>query len=196
MYEGAEVSIYYDPMISKFAVYGKDRDQAIERMRRALMEYQIGGIKTTLGFFREVMDDPEFVAGRLDTGFIAGFNERRKEQNGDPTEQDLAIVAAAIVPALVIAPWLFCWQVKRLIVRSIGVDLQFVPAEPDDFPGLDEQKLEKQTSELESLGFVRMADCRFASEAETHGPVFLRLFQHPEHHVLAELGFRKKVVPK
>ena len=64
------MSIYYDPMISKFAVYGKDREQAIERMRRALMEYQIGGIKTTLGFFREVMEDPEFIAGRLDTGFI------------------------------------------------------------------------------------------------------------------------------
>lgn len=96
VYEGAEVSIYYDPMISKFAVYGKDRQQAIERMRRALMEYQIAGIKTTLGFFREVMDDPEFVAGDLDTGFIAGFNERRKEVETDTVARDLAIVAAAI----------------------------------------------------------------------------------------------------
>ncbi|HEX6280127.1 MAG TPA: acetyl-CoA carboxylase biotin carboxylase subunit [Pyrinomonadaceae bacterium] len=96
VYEGAEVSIYYDPMISKFAVYGKDRDQAIERMRRALMEYQIGGIKTTLPFFREVMDDPEFVAGRLDTGFIAGFNERRQEVEPDQTERDLAIISAAL----------------------------------------------------------------------------------------------------
>lgn len=96
VYEGAEVSIYYDPMISKFAVYGKDREHAIERMRRALMEYQIGGIKTTLPFFREIMDDPEFVAGRLDTGFITAFNERRQDSEPDQIEQDLAIIAAAL----------------------------------------------------------------------------------------------------
>src|SRR5688500_5958549 len=78
VYEGAEVSIYYDPMISKFAVYGRDRTEAIDRMRRALMEYEIGGIKTTLPFFREIMEDEEFIAGNLDTGFIAGFNERKK----------------------------------------------------------------------------------------------------------------------
>src|SRR5690606_37846027 len=52
IYEGAEVSIYYDPMISKFAVYGRDRAEAIDRMRRALLEYQVDGIKTTLPFFR------------------------------------------------------------------------------------------------------------------------------------------------
>jgi acetyl-CoA carboxylase biotin carboxylase subunit len=96
VYEGAEVSIYYDPMISKFAVYGKDREQAIERMRRALQEYHVGGIKTTLPFFREVMNDPEFVAGNLDTGFITAFNERRKETEPDQTEHDLAIIAAAL----------------------------------------------------------------------------------------------------
>jgi acetyl/propionyl-CoA carboxylase alpha subunit len=46
-------------------------------MRRALAEYTVGGIKTTLPFFREVMRDEEFVAGRLDTGFIERFNLRR-----------------------------------------------------------------------------------------------------------------------
>jgi acetyl-CoA carboxylase biotin carboxylase subunit len=96
VYEGSEVSIYYDPMISKFAVYGKDREQAIERMRRALLEYQIGGIKTTLGFFREVMNDLEFIAGELDTSFITGFNERRKDVRPDQSKHDLAIVAAAL----------------------------------------------------------------------------------------------------
>jgi acetyl-CoA carboxylase biotin carboxylase subunit len=96
VYEGAEVSIYYDPMISKFAVYGNDREQAIERMRRALQEYQVGGIKTTLPFFREVMNDPEFVSGNLDTGFISAFNDRRSHTEPDQTEQDLAIIAAAL----------------------------------------------------------------------------------------------------
>ncbi len=96
IYEGAEVSIFYDPMISKFAVYGKDRAQAISRMRRALMEYEVGGIKTTLPFFREVMDDAEFIEGRLDTGFVGRFNERRQAADADQPTQDMAVIAASL----------------------------------------------------------------------------------------------------
>jgi acetyl-CoA carboxylase biotin carboxylase subunit len=96
VYEGAEVSIFYDPMISKFAVHGRDRNEAIERMRRALSEYEIGGIKTTLQFFREVMNDDEFIAGDLDTAFISRFNERRASADPTETENDVAIVAAAL----------------------------------------------------------------------------------------------------
>ena len=96
VYEGSEVSIYYDPMISKFAVFGKDRSEAIDRMRRALMEYEIGGIKTTLPFFREIMDDEEFIAGNLDTGFIPRFNERKKAAEIDVATRDMAMIAAAL----------------------------------------------------------------------------------------------------
>ncbi|MFM9903737.1 MAG: acetyl-CoA carboxylase biotin carboxylase subunit [Pyrinomonadaceae bacterium] len=96
VYEGCEVSIYYDPMISKLAVYGKDRPEAIDRMRRALAEYEVGGIKTTLAFFREVMDDAEFIAGNLDTGFITGFNERKRTIETDQTTRDMAVIAAAL----------------------------------------------------------------------------------------------------
>jgi len=96
VYEGSEVSIYYDPMISKFAVYGKDRAEAIDRMRRALQEYEVGGIKTTLPFFREIMDDEEFIAGNLDTGFIAGFYDRKKTTAVDETSRDIALIAAAL----------------------------------------------------------------------------------------------------
>ena len=96
VYESSEVLIYYDPMISKFAVYGKDRMQAIERMRRALDEYQVAGIKTTIPFFRKVMDDPEFVAGNLDTSFITGFFDRQAQRDIDPVESDLSIIAAAL----------------------------------------------------------------------------------------------------
>ncbi len=96
VYEGAEVSIYYDPMISKFAVHGRDRHEAIDRMRRALREYEVGGIKTTLPFFREVMDDEEFVAGKIDTGFISGFMERRTKTTPDQVAaEDIAVIAAA-----------------------------------------------------------------------------------------------------
>ncbi|MFL6334121.1 MAG: acetyl-CoA carboxylase biotin carboxylase subunit [Pyrinomonadaceae bacterium] len=104
VYEGAEVSIYYDPMISKLATWGRTRGEAIERMRRALDEYTVGGIKTTLPFFREVMRDEEFVAGRLDTSFISRFNERRAAatSNDAPStdeetaRRDIATIAAAL----------------------------------------------------------------------------------------------------
>lgn len=100
IYEGSEISIYYDPMISKFAVYGRDREEAVGRLRRALREYEVGGIKTTLPFFREIVEDEEFIAGKLDTGFIERFNERRK--NAEPPAaaemvvEDMALIAAAL----------------------------------------------------------------------------------------------------
>ena len=104
VYEGAEVSIYYDPMISKFATYGRDRREAIDRMRRALQEYEIGGIKTTLPFFREVMEDEEFLAGDLDTGFISRFNERRSPAGPDETSTDLAAITAVLASSQMTPP--------------------------------------------------------------------------------------------
>jgi acetyl-CoA carboxylase biotin carboxylase subunit len=95
----SEVSIHYDPLISKLAAWGATRDEAVDRLRRALDEYEISGIKTTLPFFRDIVRDDEFVAGRLDTGFISGFYERREKagvEAGDPVEQDLAIIAGAL----------------------------------------------------------------------------------------------------
>ena len=103
---GDEVSIYYDPMISKLAAWGRSREEAIDRMRRALDEYAVGGIKTTLPFFREIVRDEEFIAARLDTGFISRFNERRKARphpaggtQASSREQDIAIIAAALAYA-------------------------------------------------------------------------------------------------
>ena len=106
VYSGAEVSIYYDPMISKLATWGRTRAEAVGRMRRALDEYEVGGIRTTLPFFREVMRDEEFLAGRLDTGFIERFNQRRdaaraaargdEDADDENARRDVAIVAAAL----------------------------------------------------------------------------------------------------
>lgn len=103
---GAEVSIYYDPMISKLAAWGRDRNEAIDRLRRALDEYAVGGIKTTLPFFREIVRDAEFIEGRLDTGFITRFNERRAEASAEKlageitaeeiVRRDMALIAAAL----------------------------------------------------------------------------------------------------
>jgi len=96
IYEGSEISIFYDPMISKFCVFGRNRAEAIDRMRRALQEYEVGGIKTTLPFFREVVEDAEFIEGKLDTGFIPRFNERKKALEIDETERDMALIASAL----------------------------------------------------------------------------------------------------
>jgi acetyl-CoA carboxylase biotin carboxylase subunit len=96
VYEGSEVSIFYDPMISKFAVHGRDRAEAIDRMRRALAEYEVGGIKTTLPFFRQVIEDGEFIDGALDTGFIGRFMSRKTAVIPDPETADIALIAAAL----------------------------------------------------------------------------------------------------
>jgi acetyl-CoA carboxylase biotin carboxylase subunit len=99
----SEVSIHYDPMISKLATWGQTRTVAIDRLRRALDEYEVGGIRTTLPFFRGIVRDKEFIAGQLDTGFIGRFNERRESERaseskraGGETQQDIALIAAAV----------------------------------------------------------------------------------------------------
>ncbi len=94
----SEVSIHYDPMIAKLAVWGRSRREAIDRLGRALDEYEVSGITTTLPFFREVVRDEEFISGRLDTGFISRFNERRaaSETQLSEVEEDLAMIAAAL----------------------------------------------------------------------------------------------------
>ncbi len=97
----SEVSIHYDPLISKLAAWGRTRDEAVDRLRRALDEYEISGIKTTLPFFRDIVRDEEFTAGRLDTGFISRFYERRETRAtagaADNTgERDVALIVAAL----------------------------------------------------------------------------------------------------
>ncbi|HXH09980.1 MAG TPA: acetyl-CoA carboxylase biotin carboxylase subunit [Alphaproteobacteria bacterium] len=95
VFAGGEVSPYYDPMISKLVVWGASRPEAIARMRRALDEYVIAGIRTTIPFHRWLMDDEEFMAGRLDTGFI----ERRYRplrEKPDSFTHDMAVIAAAL----------------------------------------------------------------------------------------------------
>lgn len=92
----SEVSIHYDPMIAKLAVWGRTRKDAIDRLRRALDEYEVAGITTTLPFFREIVRDAEFIAARLDTGFISRFNERATGPQISTEDTDLAIIAAAL----------------------------------------------------------------------------------------------------
>jgi acetyl-CoA carboxylase biotin carboxylase subunit len=94
VYEGYEVPIHYDPLISKLSVYGYSRRDAILRMRRAVSEYKVLGIKTTLPFFERVLHHPGFLAGDYDTSFVEkafADTDRKRER---PVE--IAVAAAAI----------------------------------------------------------------------------------------------------
>jgi acetyl-CoA carboxylase biotin carboxylase subunit len=71
--EGMEIPIYYDPMIAKLITYGKTREDAIDRMVRAIDEYQITGIQTTLGFGKFVMEHEAFRSGNFDTHFVSKY---------------------------------------------------------------------------------------------------------------------------
>ena len=70
MYEGWTVPIDYDPLLAKLIGYGTDREQAAARLVRALNEYFVGGIKTNISLFRRILNDAEFRAGKLDTGYL------------------------------------------------------------------------------------------------------------------------------
>jgi acetyl-CoA carboxylase biotin carboxylase subunit len=93
--QGSVISVHYDPMISKLCAWADTREAAIGRMRRALAEYHVGGIRTNLAFHRQVMRHPAFIAGDYDTGFI----ERHKAelQPAAPDEETAAL--AAVVAA-------------------------------------------------------------------------------------------------
>ncbi|MBI3968941.1 MAG: acetyl-CoA carboxylase biotin carboxylase subunit [Chloroflexi bacterium] len=94
VYEGFEVTPYYDSMVAKVIVWGETREAAIERMRRALGEYKLVGVKSTVPFHLRVMANPEFVRGNLDTGFIE--REHANEEEGHGHERVAAVVAALL----------------------------------------------------------------------------------------------------
>ena len=68
IFSGIEIPYFYDPMLAKLICWGADRTQAIERMKRALGEYVIAGVKTNIPFHLQLLDDPRFVAGQVHTG--------------------------------------------------------------------------------------------------------------------------------
>ncbi|HEU5361538.1 MAG TPA: acetyl-CoA carboxylase biotin carboxylase subunit [Candidatus Deferrimicrobiaceae bacterium] len=70
IYQGWQVPPFYDSLLAKICAVGKDRNTAIQRMRRALREYEIWGVRTTIPLLKEIMDHPDFVLGEIHTGFI------------------------------------------------------------------------------------------------------------------------------
>ena len=94
IYEGYEVPIHYDPLLSKLVVWGYSRQDAIRRMRRAVAEYKVLGIKTTLPFFQRVLHHPAFLAGDFDTSFVEKVFAAEDRARERPVE--VAVAAAAI----------------------------------------------------------------------------------------------------
>ncbi len=115
VYEGWEVPLFYDPMISKLATYDATREEAINRMQRALREYHVGGIRTTIPFFQEVLDDAEFRSGEIDTGFIARYFERRAAQ---PKAEAMAELTDAELAAAMVAAHDFARQQPQPVTNT------------------------------------------------------------------------------
>ena len=119
LYAGYDIPLNYDSMVAKLCVWGNTREQATDRMRRALGEIRIGGVATTIAFHKRLMDDERFQKGQLNTGFLDNFTfapDRSKEQ--------LAAVMAALAqergpfpkPEPIIRPIGWKWK-GRLEVR-------------------------------------------------------------------------------
>jgi acetyl-CoA carboxylase biotin carboxylase subunit len=108
-YAGCTISSYYDPLISKLSVWADTREHALARMRRALSEYVITGIRTNLALHDAILRHPQFVAGRYDTGFI----ERYRSELGAP-----APLAPERADALAVAAAVAAFQLERASAAS------------------------------------------------------------------------------
>jgi acetyl-CoA carboxylase biotin carboxylase subunit len=97
--EGMEIPIYYDPMIAKLATHGKDREEAIARMLRAIDEYEIYGVQTTLPFGRFVLEHESFVSGNFNTHFVQNFYKPELIKVGKEDERKVAALVAGHILA-------------------------------------------------------------------------------------------------
>ena len=95
---GYTVPVFYDSMIAKLVAWGDSRPEAVSRMGRALREYQVLGIKTTIPFFLWLMRQPEYNAGEYDTTYLDRLLKSRIESfsEPDPADEDLAAIAAGL----------------------------------------------------------------------------------------------------
>ncbi|RLD77487.1 MAG: biotin carboxylase, partial [Bacteroidetes bacterium] len=95
--EGMNIPIYYDPMIAKLVTYGQNRQEAIERMKRAIDEYRIIGIETTLPFGKFVMETDSFISGNYNTHFVQDYFDPQKLNVSNDDEPVAAIIMANIL---------------------------------------------------------------------------------------------------
>lgn len=95
--EGMKVPIYYDPMIAKLTTFGATREEAISRMLRAISDYHIRGVETTLDFGKYVMQHPAFVSGNFDTNFVKTYFTPEQLDKNNPQDAQIAAQLAAFL---------------------------------------------------------------------------------------------------
>lgn len=95
IYEGWNVPLEYDPLLAKLVAYGDSRGQAMARMRRAIDEYLVGGVKTNLSLFRRILANDDFLQGKSDTGLLSRLTNSDDAQ-GDALKPQVAAIAACI----------------------------------------------------------------------------------------------------
>jgi len=96
LFEGQRIPTEYDPLLAKIVAWGRDRDEAVARARRAVQETIVAGVPTSLSFHAHALDDAGFAAGRYDTGFVAKSWDARVE----PELDDDAVIAGALAAVL------------------------------------------------------------------------------------------------
>ncbi|MBS1652981.1 MAG: acetyl-CoA carboxylase biotin carboxylase subunit [Bacteroidetes bacterium] len=95
--QGMDIPIYYDSMLSKLIVHGKNRTEAIEKMLRAINDYKIIGVETTLDFCKFVLTHEKFVSGKFDTGFIKNYFSTEVLENKNHSNNQIAAIAAGLI---------------------------------------------------------------------------------------------------
>jgi acetyl-CoA carboxylase biotin carboxylase subunit len=95
VYQGWRVPLEYDSLLSKLVVWGNNRGEAIARMQRALSEYQVSGIQTTIFFFQRVLNHPDFIAGRTNTAFVDRVLAEGLLSLTEPAEEIVRVAALA-----------------------------------------------------------------------------------------------------
>jgi len=94
VYEGFDIPIHYDPMISKLVTYGASREEAIQRMIRALDEYQIIGVKTSIPFLKRIMKNRDFREGKYNTHFIDTHQKELFPEDSSENNREIEELAA------------------------------------------------------------------------------------------------------
>ncbi|MER3458940.1 MAG: pyruvate carboxylase subunit A, partial [Chloroflexota bacterium] len=97
VYEGFEITPYYDSLISKLICWGETRGEALLRMRRALEEYRIMGVKTNIPFHQRLLDSPRFMGGQFDTTFVEERFSLSEDGQGDQCDPEVAAIIATLV---------------------------------------------------------------------------------------------------
>jgi acetyl-CoA carboxylase biotin carboxylase subunit len=96
---GSDISIYYDPLVSKLVAWGATRAEAIARMTRALREYEVSGVRTSLPFFRWMLREPAFARGEFHTGYLDELLQSRRGEpfeTPDLSDEEVAAMAVAL----------------------------------------------------------------------------------------------------